>query len=114
MKLIRKLAALGVAAEAARRYAQKNPEQVRKLTDKAATFADQKTKGKYHGQIDSLKRTLAELGGYAAPAAAGGPEPPVTAQAEVTSTKPAVADQAAATESAGPRAADRPTPYQRG
>jgi len=78
MSLFRKLAVLGVAAEAARRYAQKNPEKARELTDKAAAFADQRTKGKYHGQIESVKRSLAGLGGYAPPA------PPVTAQAEVT------------------------------
>jgi hypothetical protein len=103
MKLMRKLAALGVAAEAARRYAQKNPEQVRKLTDKAAAFADQKTKGKYRGQIESVKRTLADLGGYGAPEAAASHQPSVTAQAEVTSTSPEAAGET-----------PRPTPYQRG
>lgn len=103
MKLMRKLAALGVAAEAARRYAQKNPEQVRKLTDKAAAFADQKTKGKYRGQIESVKRTLADLGGYGAPDAASGQQPSVPAQAEVTSTN---SDTAGETS--------RPTPYKRG
>jgi len=36
--------------EAARRTAQKNPEKARELTDKAAAFADQRTKGKYHGR----------------------------------------------------------------
>jgi hypothetical protein len=99
MSLIRKLATLGVAAEAARRYARKNPEQVRKLTDKAASFADQRTKGRYHGQIESLKRTLADLGGYGA--APTGQEPPVSAHAEVTDTK-TTSDAA------------RPSPYQRG
>jgi 3-mercaptopyruvate sulfurtransferase SseA len=99
MSLMRRLAALGIAAEAARRYAQKNPEQVRKLTDKAASFADQRTKGRFHGQIESVKRTLADLGGYGA--APAGQESPVTAQAEVTDTK-------TTTDAA------RPTPYQRG
>jgi len=60
----------------------------------AAAFADQRTKGKYHGQIESLKRTVAGLGGYAAP------EPPVTGQAVITPT-PAPTDE-------------RPTPYPRG
>jgi hypothetical protein len=99
MSLMRRLAALGIAAEAARRYAQKNPEQVRKLTDKVASFADQRTKGRFHGQIESAKRTLADLGGYRATPA--GQEPPATAQAEVTDTK-------TTTDAA------RPTPYQRG
>jgi MT0933-like antitoxin protein len=97
MSLMRRLAALGIAAEAARRYAQRNPEQVRKLTDKVASFADQRTKGRFHGQIESVTRTLADLGGYGA--APAGQEPPVTARAEVTDTK---------TDTA------RPTPYQRG
>jgi MT0933-like antitoxin protein len=103
MKLMRKLAALGVAAEAARRYAQKNPEQVRKLTDKAAAFADQRTKGKYRGQIESVKRTLADLGGYGASEAAGGQQPSVTGRAEVTSTNSDAASDK-----------PRPTPYRRG
>ncbi|HEY0576403.1 MAG TPA: antitoxin [Pseudonocardia sp.] len=94
MSLFRKLAALGVAAEAARRYAQKNPEKARELTEKAASFADQRTRGKYHGQIESLKRTVSGLGGYAAQ------EPPVTGQAVITPT-PAPTDE-------------RPTPYPRG
>ncbi|MDT7586232.1 MAG: hypothetical protein QOC67_4054 [Pseudonocardiales bacterium] len=93
MSLIRKLAALGVAAEAARRYAQKNPQKARELTEKAASFADQRTGGKYHGQIESARRKLADLGGYAAP------EPPLTAQAVITPAEPRPAP---------------PTPYKRG
>jgi len=96
MSLIRKLAALGVAAEAARRYAQKNPEKARELTEKAASFADQRTSGKYHGQIESVKRKLADLGGFTAP------EPPLTAQAVITPTDPAAAPPVP------------PTPYKRG
>jgi hypothetical protein len=101
MSLIRKLAALGVAAEAARRYAQRNPEQVRRLTDKAASFADQRTKGRYSGQIESVKRVLADLGGYAAPATPSGQERPVSGQAEVTSIRP------------GSTTAAHPTPHKR-
>jgi hypothetical protein len=63
MALLKKLAVLGAAAEAARRYAQKNPEKVRELTDKAAKFADQQTKGKYSNQINQAKHKVAGVAG---------------------------------------------------
>lgn len=50
---LRKLAALGAAADAARRYARKNPEKTQSYLDKAADFADRRTKGKYSRQIRS-------------------------------------------------------------
>ena len=68
MALLRRLAALGAAAEAARRYAQKNPDKVRDIAGKAAKFADQQTKGKYTGQIDSVVRKAADLAGVTSPA----------------------------------------------
>lgn len=68
MALLRRLAALGAAAEAARRYAQKNPDRVRELAGKAAKFADQQTKGKYTGQIDTAVRKAAGVAGIAEPA----------------------------------------------
>ncbi|WP_037066242.1 antitoxin [Pseudonocardia acaciae] len=64
MSLFRKLAVLGAAAEFARRYARKNPEKARELTEKAARFADQQTKGKYHGQIESARNKIADAGGF--------------------------------------------------
>ncbi|MFC5209759.1 antitoxin [Pseudonocardia sulfidoxydans] len=51
MGLIKKLAVLGGAAEAARRYAQKNPDKAGRFVDQAADFVDKQTKGKYKGQI---------------------------------------------------------------
>jgi len=57
MSLFRKLAALGVAAEAARRYAQKNPEKARELTEKAASFGDQRTAASTTARSSPLKRT---------------------------------------------------------
>jgi hypothetical protein len=65
MSLIKKLAVIGVVAEAARRYAQSNPEKARELADKAAQFADQLTKGKYSENIEQVKRVVANLGGFA-------------------------------------------------
>jgi len=56
MPKFRNLAMLAGAAEAARRYAQKNPTQAGKLLDQAAEFVDKQTKGKYHGQIDDIAR----------------------------------------------------------
>ncbi|GAA1879240.1 hypothetical protein GCM10009836_70750 [Pseudonocardia ailaonensis] len=49
--MFKKLGALAVAAEGARRYAQKNPDKAGKLLDQAAQFVDKQTKGKYSGQI---------------------------------------------------------------
>jgi hypothetical protein len=51
MGMFKKLAVVAGAAEAARRYAQKNPAQAAKVVDQAARFADRQTKGKYSGQI---------------------------------------------------------------
>ena len=52
--MLRKLAAVGAATEAARRYARKNPAKADQYLDRAASFADQRTKGKYSRQIDGL------------------------------------------------------------
>ncbi|WP_064742917.1 antitoxin [Pseudonocardia spinosispora] len=94
MSLIKKLAVLGAAAEAARRYAQKNPDKAREFADKAAQFADQRTKGKYSNQIDSAKRKLADVGGFSEQ------PPPVQATAVIDPVTPS--------------GAPRPTPYKRG
>jgi hypothetical protein len=75
MSLLRKLAVLGAAAEAARRYAQKNPDKAREMADKAARFADQRTKGKYHGQIESAKQKIAAVGGFGGPGYQSSPGP---------------------------------------
>ena len=54
MPLFRKLATLATAAEAARRYAKKNPDKASKYVDQAAQFLDKQTKGKYSGQISGV------------------------------------------------------------
>jgi len=51
MPLLRKLTVLAGAAEAARRYARRNPDKINKLADKAGNFVDKRTKGKYHKKI---------------------------------------------------------------
>jgi hypothetical protein len=51
MGAFKKLAVLAGAAEAARRYARKNPDKAGRFVDQAAQFADKQTKGKYSGQI---------------------------------------------------------------
>jgi MT0933-like antitoxin protein len=58
MPLMRKLTVLAGMAEAARRYARNNPDKVNKLVDKAGRFVDKRTKGKYHGKIDSAVRKI--------------------------------------------------------
>ncbi len=40
------------------RYAQQNPDKVRGITDKAARFADKRTRGKYRSQIDNAVRKV--------------------------------------------------------
>jgi MT0933-like antitoxin protein len=51
MPLLKRLAVLVTAAEAARRYAKSNPDQAARIVDQAAQFVDKQTKGKYSGQI---------------------------------------------------------------
>jgi hypothetical protein len=58
MALMRRLTVLAGAAEAARRYVRNNPDKVNKFADKAGRFVDQKTKGKYHRQIDNAVRKV--------------------------------------------------------
>jgi hypothetical protein len=53
-----KLVALAGIAQAACRYAKNNPEQVHKLADQAGRFVDERTKGKYHNQIDGAVRKV--------------------------------------------------------
>jgi nitrous oxide reductase accessory protein NosL len=58
MRLLRKLTVLAGAAEAARRFARKNPEKVAKFAESAGRFVDKRTHGKYHHQIDSALRKV--------------------------------------------------------
>ncbi|MET0237100.1 MAG: antitoxin [Kibdelosporangium sp.] len=51
-RLFRKLTVLAGAAEAARRYAKKNPEKVARMAENAGRFVDKKTNGKYHTKIE--------------------------------------------------------------
>lgn len=50
--MMRRLAVLATAAEAARRYAKQNPDKAGKYLDQAAEFVDKQTKGKYRSHID--------------------------------------------------------------
>jgi len=58
MPLLKKLTVLAGAAEAARRYAKKNPDKVARAADQAAQFIDRRTKGRYHRQIDQAVRKV--------------------------------------------------------
>jgi hypothetical protein len=66
MATIKKLAAIAAAAEAARRYAKKNPDKAGKLVDQAAGFVDKQTKGKYTRHIDGAARTAKNVAGIPA------------------------------------------------
>lgn len=63
MPLFKKLATLATAAEAARRYAKKNPDKAAKYLDQAAQFVDKQTKGKYSGQISGVAKKAKSVAG---------------------------------------------------
>ncbi|NMH98960.1 antitoxin [Pseudonocardia acidicola] len=67
MPLFRKLATLAGAAEAARRYAKKNPDKAARFVDQAAQFVDKQTKGRYSGQIDGAARKVKDAAGAGRP-----------------------------------------------
>jgi len=76
MAMLRKLAVLAAAAEAARRYAKKNPAQASKYVDQAAGFVDKQTKGKYHGQINGAAQKAKSVAGVNRPGPATGVDNP--------------------------------------
>jgi len=67
MALIKRLALLATAAEAARRYAKSNPDKAAKYLDQAAAFVDKQTKGKYHGQINGAAQKAKSAAGIDRP-----------------------------------------------
>ena len=76
MAMMRKLAMLAAAAEAARRYAKKNPAQASKYVDQAADFVDKQTKGKYHGHINGAAQKAKSAAGIDRPGTATGVDGP--------------------------------------
>lgn len=54
MPKFKRAAVLLTAVESARQWAHKNPDKASGYIDKATGFVDQRTKGKYHKQIDGL------------------------------------------------------------
>ena len=73
MPLMRKLATLATAAEAARRYAKKNPDKAGKYLDQAAAFVDKQTKGRYTAKIDGVAQKVKGVAGVpSAPGAHSG------------------------------------------
>lgn len=63
MALLRKLATLAAAGEAARQYAKRNPDKAVHYLDQAAAFVDKQTKGRYSGQISGVARTAKSAAG---------------------------------------------------
>lgn len=58
LRKLGKLVALAGIAQAALRYAKSNPDQVNKIAGQAGRFVDERTKGKYHSQIDGAVRKV--------------------------------------------------------
>jgi hypothetical protein len=63
MPMLRKLATIAAAGEAARRYAKKNPDKAAKYLDQAAAFVDKQTKGRYSTQIDGVAQKVKGVAG---------------------------------------------------
>jgi hypothetical protein len=72
MPLFRRLTALAGAAEAARRYARKNPDKAGKYLDQAAAFVDKQTKGKYAHHIKGAADKAKGAAGISQPPPAPG------------------------------------------
>jgi hypothetical protein len=58
LRKLGKLVALAGIAQAVCRYAKNNPDKVNKAADQAGRFVDERTKGKYHSQIDGAVRKV--------------------------------------------------------
>jgi hypothetical protein len=63
MPFLRKLTVVAGAAEAARRFAKKNPDKISKMADQAGRFVDERTKGKYHDRISNAVRKVHQATG---------------------------------------------------
>ncbi|HKR51341.1 MAG TPA: antitoxin [Pseudonocardiaceae bacterium] len=58
LRKLGKLVALAGIAQAALRYAKSNPDKVNKIADQTGRFVNERTKGKYHSQIDGAVRKI--------------------------------------------------------
>ncbi len=58
LRRLGKLVALAGIVQAAFRFAKNNPDKVNKVADQAGRFVDERTKGKYHSQIDGAVRKV--------------------------------------------------------
>jgi hypothetical protein len=63
MGMIRNLATLAAAGEAARQYAKRHPDQAERYLDQAAAFVDKQTKGRYSGQISGATQKVKSAAG---------------------------------------------------
>lgn len=104
-KLGRKLALLAAAAEAARRYAHKNPDKAGKLLDQAAGFVDKQTKGRYSGQIDGVARKAKDLAGVPS---TPGRQPFTAASSQPFTAEPSQPSTAEPTQPAAPGGVAQP------
>ncbi len=109
MTLFRKLASLGAAAEAARRYAKSNPDKAGKYLDQAVAFVDKQTKGKYSAQIDGVAKKAKGAAGipttppHGDPAGNGYGQPPVYGHDAPTQANPQPGTPGYQAPQSGPR-----------
>lgn len=127
MPWMKKLATIATAAEAARRYAKKNPDQAAKYLDQAAAFVDKQTKGRYTAKIDGVAQKVKGVAGvrtttsgsagpngqhaagYSAPQPSASTTPPTTPSTTSTPTTPMSTSQPT-TQSATQPTTPTPTP----
>jgi hypothetical protein len=120
-RLMRRLATLATAAEAARRYAKKNPDQAARYLDQAAAFVDKQTKGKYSAKIDGVASKVKNVAGVPGgstgtrPSANGFPQSAAghtttTVTQSATSTPPPVPPVSPTSPSAPTTPTPKPTP----
>src|SRR5262245_38783740 len=72
MPWMKKMAAIAATAEAARRYAKRNPEQAARYLDQAAAFVDKQTKGRYTAKIDGVTHRVKGVAGVNPTPGSGG------------------------------------------
>jgi hypothetical protein len=107
MPLLRKLATIAAAGEAARRYAKKNPDKAAKYLDSAAAFVDKQTKGRYTSRIDGVTQKVKGVAG--ASSSPGAPNAAANGYPQ-SATAPGATRPAAATPPPGSATPDPTTP----
>jgi hypothetical protein len=107
--MLRKLATIATAAEAARRYAKKNPDKAAQYLDQAAAFVDKQTKGRYTTQIDGVAQKVKGVAGVRSTPGAPTNGHPQGAASTGTTRAAAATTPTPGAGAAGPTAPAKPT-----